>query len=62
MGVTTTTDTTDSVRTSFERPQNLCGMSVQVLAEKTFSYLKKESFKNGQTFNKSRYNFEKKSF
>ena len=34
MGVATTTDTTDSVRTSFGRPQNLYGMSVQVLAEK----------------------------
>ena len=30
MGVTTTTDTTDSVRTSFEVLKNLYGMSVQV--------------------------------
>ena len=51
MGVATTTDTTDSVRTSFGRPQNLYGMSVQVLAEKKTTFLfKKESFKNGQTF------------
>ena len=34
MGVATTTDTTDSVRTSLGRPQNLYGMSVQVLAQK----------------------------
>ena len=61
MGVATTTDTTDSVRTSFGRPQNLYGMSVQVLAEKNFLF-KKESLKNGQTFEKSRYNFEKKVF
>ena len=47
MGVATTTDTTDSVRTSFGR-------------KKLFFLFKKESFKNGQTFNKSRYNFEKK--
>ena len=61
MGVATTTDTTDSVRTSFGRPQNLYGMSVQVLAEqKTFFLFKKESFKNDQRFNKSRYNSEKK--
>ena len=30
MGVATTTDTTDSVRTSFEVFKNLYGMSVQV--------------------------------
>ena len=30
MGVVTTTDTTDSVRTSFEVLKNLYGMSVQV--------------------------------
>ena len=30
MGVATTTDTTDSVRTSFEMLKNLYGMSVQV--------------------------------
>ena len=30
MGVATTTDTTDSVRTSFEVLKNLYGMSVQV--------------------------------
>ena len=43
MGVATTTDTTDSVRTSFGRPQNLYGMSVQVLAEKSvFFYLQKK--------------------
>ena len=61
MGVATTTDTTDSVRTSFGRPQNLYGMSVQVLAEKKTFLFTKESFKNGQAFNESRYNFEKKS-
>ena len=45
MGVATTTDTTDSVRTSFGRPQNLYGMSVQVLAEKNTFLFKKEIFK-----------------
>ena len=60
MGVAITTDTTDSVRTSFGRPRNLYGMSVQVLAEKRLFLFKKERFENVQTFNKSRYNFEKK--
>ena len=31
MGVATTTDTTDSVRTSFEMLKNLYGMPVQVV-------------------------------
>ena len=31
MGVATTTDTTDSIRTSFEMLKNLYGMSVQVV-------------------------------
>ena len=31
MGVATTTDTTDSVRTSFEMLKDLCGMPVQVV-------------------------------
>ena len=44
IGVTTTTDTTDSVRTSFGRPQKLYGMSVQVLAKKNV-YLKKKVLK-----------------
>ena len=40
MGVATTTDTTDSVRTSFEVFKNLYGMSVQV--DETAKSKKKE--------------------
>ena len=45
MGVATTTDTTDSVRTSFEIVKNLYGMSVQVNETgrgKPLSFRKKE--------------------
>ena len=47
MGVATTTDTTDSVRTSFEVFKNLYGMSVQV--DETTNSQKKVKLRSGKT-------------